>query len=337
MNYTLEVYGLTSDEEHLYEWLLSRAPIPSGDLDALVAGQPWAAQLPELLVRLEELGLVVRVPGAPPSWQTVAPEIAFDALALAGERALTRARHRRSQLSAAFRHAAQREDPMQLVEVVRGRQAIGEHYLRMQRDARHEVRCFDAPPYVSHRPQVNTLELDLLRGGVRYRVLYDRQGLALAGRLADLEAGLAHGEQARVSDVPFKLVLSDYPLALLPLQLDPTDMETSLVVHDSVLLDALSALFEMYWDRAIPLHVRNGQAQVPDADDAPTDIDCDLLPLLAAGFTDRAIANQLGCNERTVRRYLKDMMHRLDAVTRFQGGYQAIRRGWLTTEGTVSA
>jgi len=31
------------------------------------------------------------------------------------------------------------------------------------------------------------------------------------------------------------------------------------------------------------------------------------------------------------------MMHRLDAVTRFQAGYQAIRRGWLTTDRTASA
>ena len=333
----LEVLGLTVDEEDLYEWLLSRTPIPSADLDALVAGQCWANRLPDLLVRLEELGLVARLPGSPPSWQTVAPDIAFDALALNGERALTHARHRRSQLSAAYRHAAQRGDPMQLVEVVRGRPAIGERYVRMQREARHEVRCFDAPPYVSRAPQVNTLELDLLRRGVRYRVLYDRHGLELPGRLEDLEAGLAHGEEARVTDVPLKLVLSDYPLALLPLQQDPTEIETSLVVHDSVLLDALSALFEMYWDRAIPLQVRNGQAQLPDAGDAPTDIDCDLLPLLAAGFTDQAIANQLGCHERTVRRYLKDMMHRLDAVTRFQAGYQAIRRGWLAGDRTVAS
>jgi DNA-binding NarL/FixJ family response regulator len=85
------------------------------------------------------------------------------------------------------------------------------------------------------------------------------------------------------------------------------------------------------------LQVRNGHAHLPHADDAPSGIDRDLLPLLAAGFTDQAIASQLGCNERTVRRYLKDMMHRLDAVTRFQAGYQAIRRGWLTTDRTASA
>lgn len=328
----LEILGLTPAEEGLYEWLLARSPVPLDDLDDLVVGQPWSEQFATLLVRLQERGLVVRLPGNPPTCQTVAPDVAFDVLALDAERELTRARRRRFELAAGFRGAARPQDPLQLVEVLRGRPAIGERVLQMQREARHEIRCFDTPPYLAGAPQVNTLELDLLRRGIRYRVLYDRQGLELPGRLADLEEGLAAGEQARVTNVPLKLILTDYPLALLPLQLDPTEVEISLLVHESVLLDALSALFEMYWDRAIPLQVRNGHPRLPDADTAPTTMDCDLLPLLAAGFTDQAIAAHLGCNERTVRRYVRDMMHRLDAITRFQAGYQAIRRGWLATD-----
>ena len=131
---------------------------------------------------------------------------------------------------------------------------------------------------------------------------------------------------------PVKLVLSDYPAALLPLQHQATDIESSLVVHDSALLEALSALFEMYWDRAIPLQVRNGRAQLPDADDAPTvHRQRSAARCWLPGSPTRPSRGSCSCNERTVRRYLKDMMHRLDAATRFQAGYQAIRRGWLAT------
>lgn len=214
----LGILGLTPAQESLYEWLLERSPVPLADLDGLVAGEPWAPQLAPLLVRLEELGLVVRVPGDPPSCQVVPPDVAFEALVRDAERELTHARHRRSELSTGFRNDARRQDPLQLVEVVHGRQAIGECVAQIQRQARHEVRSFDAPPYVARPRGSNTLELDLLRRGIRYRVLYDRQGLEIPGRLADLEAGLAAGEQARVADVPLKLVLCDYPLALLPLQ-----------------------------------------------------------------------------------------------------------------------
>lgn len=331
----LQVLGLTTAEQELYEVLLALSPAPLDEVGRRIAEPTWSDQLPTLLARLEEMGLVVRLPEDPPRYQALSPEVAFDELTAAGERDLARARQRRSELSTAYRGAAQRQDPVRLVEVLHGRPAIAERYAELQRGARREVRAFDAPPYVARAPQVNTLELDLLRRGVRYRVLYDRHGLEMPGRLADLEAGLALGEQARVTDVPVKLVLSDYPGALLPLQHHPTDIETSLLVHDSVLLDALSALFEMYWDRALPLQVRNGRAHLPDLPDGPTAVDSDLLPLLAAGFTDQAIATQLQCNERTVRRYLKDMMHRLDAATRFQAGYQAIRRGWLTTDEEV--
>lgn len=55
-----------------------------------------------------------------------------------------------------------------------------------------------------------------------------------------------------------------------------------------------------------------------------------LLPLLTAGLTDRAIAGHLGWHERTAQCRLRAMMTRLDATTRYQAGYQAIRRGWLT-------
>jgi len=119
---------------------------------------------------------------------------------------------------------------MQLVEVVRAaRPSVS---VTSRCNVTPVARCAASTPRPTWvaEPQVNTLELDLLRRGVRYRVLYDRHGLELPGRLTDLEAGLAHGEQARVADVPLKLVLSDYPLALLPLQQDPTEIEASLVV-----------------------------------------------------------------------------------------------------------
>lgn len=327
----LGVLGLTFAEEQLYEWLLERSPVSVSDLDERLAGRPWAAERTMLLARLEDLGLAVWVPGDPPSWHTVPPDIALDPLAFECERALADARRWCSRLTAAFRVPQPSTDPVRLVEILRGRRAIGERIKVVLREARREVRCFDAPPYLGRPPQLYTLERDQLRPGIRYRVLYDRQGLELPGRLSDLDIGQAVGEQARVTDVAVKLILSDSSVALLPLQHEPGEIETSLVVHDSVLLEALSALFEMCWVRALPLPLRNGRPQLPDAaGEGPTAVDRDLLTMLAAGFTDLAIAERLGCNERTVRRRVKHLMCRLDAVTRFQAGYQAIRRGWLT-------
>jgi DNA-binding NarL/FixJ family response regulator len=128
-----------------------------------------------------------------------------------------------------------------------------------------------------------------------------------------------------------KLLLSE-SAAMVPLRSDPVDLETWLVVHESVLLDALSALFEMYWERAVPLHTKQDGEQLTGPD-RPSESDRALLSLLAAGQTDQAIADSLGWHERTAHRHLRAMMQRLDAATRFQAGYQAVRRGWLTESG----
>jgi DNA-binding NarL/FixJ family response regulator len=87
-------------------------------------------------------------------------------------------------------------------------------------------------------------------------------------------------------------------------------------------------LFEMYWQRAIPLRVRDGLPML-DGSTGPTAAERRLLPLLVGGLSDVAIARQLGWTERTVRRHLQRMMVKLNAGTRFQAGYQAVQRGWL--------
>jgi DNA-binding NarL/FixJ family response regulator len=45
------------------------------------------------------------------------------------------------------------------------------------------------------------------------------------------------------------------------------------------------------------------------------------------------MAVHLGWSERTVRKHIDGMRHRLDADTRFEAGYQAVLRGWLGHRG----
>lgn len=150
--------------------------------------------------------------------------------------------------------------------------------------------------------------------------------MEVPGSVSLITRYIAAGEQARVGDIPVKLALNDQPMAIIPLRHDRHVVESALVVRDSTLLDALSALFDMYWERAAPLRVRDGR--LAEATD-PADAHRDLLPLLMAGLTDTAIAAHLGWSDRTVRRHVRAMMIQLDAKTRFQAGYQAVVRGWL--------
>ncbi|MBZ9641835.1 helix-turn-helix transcriptional regulator [Streptomyces sp. PSKA30] len=111
------------------------------------------------------------------------------------------------------------------------------------------------------------------------------------------------------------------------------DQPTTALVRDSSLLDALVALFESYWENAVPLHLSEAGDDLA-TDDAATHpslspADGKLLSLLVAGVADKAIASQMGLSRRTVQRRIQSLMTRAGAGTRMQLAWQAARRGWL--------
>jgi DNA-binding NarL/FixJ family response regulator len=137
---------------------------------------------------------------------------------------------------------------------------------------------------------------------------------------------IAAGEQARLTEnVPVKMFIADNRLGLIPLEVAGS-ADASLLIHESSMLDTLIALFDLVWERAIPIHA-DGEPSAPGT--GPGDDESALLGLLAAGLTDSAIARHLGTHPRTVQRRVRELLDRLGAGTRFQAGLQAVRRGWL--------
>ena len=202
-------------------------------------------------------------------------------------------------------------------------------FVRLQREARREVRVFDKPPYTADQPEGNPEEYQLLgEGQVRYRTVYDRAALAIPGRMAEIWNGIRHGERARIAgSLPMKMALCDDRLALIPVESSGEDViRAAYLIHPSSLFDAVSELFEAVWDRAIPLN----RAPSPEDDhSALTGRDRDLLGLLASGTTDETIARTFGWSVRTVHRHVHRIMTSVGAETRFQAGMEASRRGWV--------
>lgn len=316
----LEPLGLTREEQDLYESLVSRRPATAAELTERGAA----------LDRLTELGLVTLVDTEPPKYVVMPPDTALDVLARHREQELAAARRAMVDLTVRFHGSAARREPADLIEVLQGEQEISQAMTRLLLTARHEVCGWDAPPYQDDPNQVNQLELDQLKRGVTFRVVYDRRGsVDRPGRLAALIQGIADGEQARVGDVPLKLIVNDSPMAFVPFDVRASRHRTALLIHDPTMVAGLAALFELYWDKAVPLATYDGQPAV----DRPTAEERDVLALLMSGFTDNETAAHLGWSERTVRKHIDGMRHRLDADTRFQAGYQAVLRGWLEHRG----
>jgi DNA-binding CsgD family transcriptional regulator len=138
-----------------------------------------------------------------------------------------------------------------------------------------------------------------------------------------VRAMAADGAAIRVAtDVPSKLVVVTGYAAMLPLDFDTQDGNNGLFVREPALVNALAELFDLVWDRAVPLSVIDTPADAARGGQ-------DLLNLLAAGAKDETIARQLDVSLRTVRRHVAALLAALGARTRFQAGAEAVRRGWL--------
>lgn len=321
----LRVAGLSELEEQLYRTLLRVRQGSLGQLAAFADRSPVVTR--RALHRLESLGLVNRQ-GTPSRFVPASPDTAIEALILRRQEELERCRLTAAALAAEYRSAT--SDTADLVELVKG-ESIFHRYVQLLRSARSEVLMFDKPPYIG--PADNPLELEVLARGIRWRAIYAQEALEIPDRIAQLRAWHAAGEQARLAaNVPLKLVLVDRKTALLPLTPDGHGADnTAILLQASSLLSTLLMLFDMVWERALPLDAGNRSDHVVDE---PAAEDRLLLQMLTAGLKDQAIARQLDVSLRTARRRLAQLMTTTGATSRFQLALAAVRRGWLPGDPT---
>ncbi|MCX3059077.1 helix-turn-helix domain-containing protein [Streptomyces beihaiensis] len=320
----LVALGVPEGAERLYLHILARPGRSTDDLRTdLALGREQA------LAALESLaahGLVQREPGAPACWSAVAPDIAVQALLLRREEELCRTRGRIGELMRTY-HSAQQHPVDDLLEVVTGREAIAERWRGMQEGARRRMLIFDKPPHVARADA--DLELPMLDRGVQVRVVYEAESLGAPGRMKEIHEFVEAGEEARMlPGLPCKLALVDDTWAMLPVSTG-SELRGALFMRAPSLLEALVAMFDMYWHRAVRVPSASGATDAPGTSRTVGERRRKLLTLLSAGLTDDSIARQLGVSPRTVQRWVHEVMETLGARTRFQAGIQAARAGLL--------
>ena len=333
----LDALDLDSVQQQLYEALVDGA-VTVAELRATL--DLSAARCREALAALERRGLVGRFPaerGGQERFLPVAPEAAFESTLLAREEEIHRARRHIQQLAARFRASSAGRDPADLVEIVTGRAAVIRQVDQLQRGARQQVRGIDRPPYANSDPDrfdpktgMMPVQQQMLRRGLGYRVIYDTEGLAMFHRLdTDIEAAAELGEEARVmANAPMKILIADDRTALIPLRAAPSELASSVLIHQSGLLEALCEFFEVLWGRAQPLSAYvSGRPH--RAVGGPSPQEARLLALLTTGMTDQVMARHLDVSYRTFQRRLHALMERLGAATRFQLGARAAELGWV--------
>jgi len=315
----LEALGISEIEERVYEALLDRSGATLSDLERDLT-MP-SRKLLRVLDALEQKGLLTRTSSPPRRHIPASPDIAVEALLLRRQDELRRARGEIQRLQE--RAAAAAGEQRQMIELVTTREAERHVFEQMQHAAQHELIFLERPPILIAGPeQPNETETKALSRGVRYRSIADHAFLELPGVLTRVREDMQAGEEVRVvSQLPFKMVMADRNIALIPLNLERPGSPTMLV-RSSALLDALYAMFELLWNQAAPISfTRDGAMQTGElAARLPEETE-QLIPLLAACLNDKAIAHELGISASTLNRRMAELMKSVDARSRFQLGW----------------
>src|ERR1019366_6423877 len=132
----------------------------------------------------------------------------------------------------------------EMVELITSRNAVGQVFAQLQQMIQNEVVCLQrAPVLFSSFDDTDASQKQALAKGVRVRSIADAEFLALPGALNRVRHDMEAGEEVRIfPTLPFKMVVVDRRIGLIPLSLHEPD-GPSLLVRSSALLDALCALF----------------------------------------------------------------------------------------------
>jgi sugar-specific transcriptional regulator TrmB/DNA-binding CsgD family transcriptional regulator len=326
----LEVLGLDQPAETLYFVLVDNVPLSIEELTRRTGIEPDVVSA--AMVRLEDGGLISRLPGSPPSYTALPPEHALEVLLLARERDIQRVRSLTERLTERHRDARRDRDSSALIQVITGRDGVARCGQQLFNRAEKEIRGIDAPPYAESRDGARVNSAAVIAGrSVRSRFLHARDALNTPGAIARVEEDIAAGEEVRfLPEAPMKLIIADDQAALIPLLATPQVLDACILVHPSALLDALSTLFESLWVQAQPY--MPGRSAPVGEDEFVNDEERRIISMLAMGMPDETIARQLGIGYRTVQRRVQALLTRLGAASRFQAGVLAASRGWWLPE-----
>ncbi|HEY0180025.1 MAG TPA: helix-turn-helix domain-containing protein [Dokdonella sp.] len=321
---TLDGMGVTANEELVYRTLLRREGLAAAELAAKLGATTRA--IAALLRALESKGMVARSPDRVPRYFALPPDIAIEALIASSQRAeefrQRQARAAVAELSGVTRARGRGQGADgRLVEILSA-EATAQMFAQMHHTAQTELLSLTRRPMLIsdiHKPDY--VLFGCLERGVRCRALIDSDLLNMPGWLEHMRDNTARGEQCRIAaSLPFKLVVADRRIAIIPLDLARPDGPV-LLVRPSSLLDALCEVFELLWRTATPFPAGDDAAQ---ASGRPAN--ASLLSLLASGLNDKSIELELGISHRTLARRISELMKELGAATRCQLGWLAAQR-----------
>jgi len=314
--------GVSPAEDAIYRTLLRHAGLRAADLAARLG--KGARMLAGPLRSLVDKGMVTLSPDRTPRYFAIPPDIAVEALIAHSQRneeaRQRKARAAAARLSESVGERARVADE-RLVEILSA-EATAQMFVLMHRTAQSEMLSLTRPPMlISNINEPDRLLFECLERGVSCRALVDSALLDMPGWLDHMRDNTSRGEECRVApSLPFKLIIADRKMAIIPLDLARPGGPV-LLVRSSSLLEALCEVFELLWRNATPFPQGDSEQAASGRQASAS-----LLALLTSGLNDKAIELELGMSHRTLARRISELMRELGATTRCQLGWLAAQR-----------
>jgi sugar-specific transcriptional regulator TrmB/DNA-binding CsgD family transcriptional regulator len=317
LDLALRVLGIEEDEERAYHFLLMQHTATAEEVAARLSLPIRRTQA--LLQRVEAKGLASHSPEQPRRYIPARPELAIEALIQQRQATLERTRSAIPHLKSLMANGPVVPVPLDLVEVITSRPALGQILEQLQDTVQSEVFAFQRAPTLYPDGHQKTV-----KEHIRIRSISDSTYLDMPGSLESLRRVTSMGEEARYSHtLPMKMIVWDRRIAIVPLSVD-NQQGPALLVRGSSLLDALCALFDLTWERSTPLAFNlSGALEEQRSEGRLSKTAEQAITLLAAGQSEKLIAHATGVSQATVNRRISELMQHFNARTRFQLGWRA--------------
>ena len=154
------------------------------------------------------------------------------------------------KLEPMYEKRKQKFNPLEFIEIVRGRNQIDKKILKLEEETQHEFLGFVKAPYIKPPPKIHVKELK--NRGVNLRCIYEIDNWKGYDFLAHQ---IKHGMEARfVEQLPIKMAIYDKKSVLLDFHL-PTETPTytTVVIEHPYFAQLMDLSFYSLWDNAIPL------------------------------------------------------------------------------------
>jgi hypothetical protein len=270
------------------------------------------------LGNIEDKGLATHSLTTPRLYIAAPPEFTIKTLIRHHQAMAEQANEVIPELKDLAERAAHRQGDDQTLELITNLANMRLVISRIHSSVRSELLAFQRLPLLV--PEVR--DRKPLPAGLCVRTITDGELLEAPGMLSLIRDDAARGEEARTySSLPFKMMIVDRNVGLLRMASD-LDAPT-LLVHRSAMLEALCMLFDLTWDRAmpiLPMQPRDAQArQVTSRRKSTADA---LISMLAAGLNDKVMVNELQVSAATLNRRIGELMKAHGTRSRFQLGWR---------------